>query len=75
MPYAIQTEWLLMMEALRYVLYLVSAVTSAGFVAYLFGLAVLCRNEARRTQLSKEPRQALAYVRAHRRTRVKLACL
>ncbi len=47
MPYAIQTEWLLMLEALRYVLYIVSAVALAGLVVYLSGIFVLCRNEVR----------------------------
>ncbi len=55
MPYAIQTEWMLTMEALRYVLYFVSTVTLAGFVVYLIGIFVLCRNEVRPSRRRAAP--------------------
>lgn len=47
MPYAIQTEWMPMMEALLYVLCIFSAVAGAGLVVYFCGIFVMCRNKVR----------------------------
>ena len=68
MPYAMQTEWMQMLETLRYVLFFVSALAFAGLGFYLVGIFVLCRNEApprhRQSVASRIPTVRLATARA-----------